>query len=137
MAKAFDTLSRPGRKTGARIETIDARLTAQAIHVAPVARPGRGLKHRRRGHPTPPPSRPGRKTGARIETASYLWYTCWCFSRPGRKTGARIETGRRVRHQSQVEGRPGRKTGARIETQPEAAALLWRIQSPRSQDRGA
>ena len=63
------TVGRPGRVTGARIETCHAR------HVVYYDQ-----------------SRPGRVTGARIETPSGPLMGRTGDSRPGRVTGARIET---------------------------------------------
>ena len=60
---------RPGRKAGARIETTAFGLTTELSDVAPVARPGRGLKHVVPAAQLRQISRPGRKAGSRIETA--------------------------------------------------------------------
>ena len=57
--------SRPGRVTGARIETFAGGWLAASLVVAPVARPGRGLKHidsqgQLLGQRVAPVARPGR-----------------------------------------------------------------------------
>ena len=88
----LDAASRPGRETGARIETLPPPPPARRVRVAPVARPGRGLKPVNGFH------------------------ACTAFRRPGRETGARIETDRKRVEPQEFEGRPGRETGARIET---------------------
>ena len=82
---------RPGRETGARIETVPQSIPTLRISVAPVARPGRGLKPDRKRCKSLGIGRPGRETGARIETIS-LTIILWKPRRPGHETGARIET---------------------------------------------
>ena len=65
-AKAYKAgASRPGRKAGARIETLLCSVNFRANFVAPVARPGRGLKLRYEIKPAEPRdvapvARPGR-----------------------------------------------------------------------------
>ena len=98
---------RPGRETGARIETppeADSRNRSMC--------------------------RPGRETGARIETIPQADVNGVIICRPGRETGARIETESFPPRRPVDARRPGRETGARIETSPRHSGKSRRSVAP-------
>src|SRR5271165_1853218 len=81
---------RPGRGLKPRLRN----QRTSFLQVAPVVRPGRGLKPRDQRAAAAAGGRPGGETGARIETASWPNSPAFPKCRPGGETGARIETRR-------------------------------------------